>query len=128
MQRGNYLFMSDINKEEVFGNLKGFLKSKGIEIQDGSYADGIRKGCEILTDTVNLSQRALVRAKGAVDKGLDQVRQTVHERTAPKSKAGGATKEGASAGKQSETKRTAGKTASAKTKTTSSARGKKQSK
>jgi hypothetical protein len=82
----NEAIMNDINKEEMFGNLKNFLKTKGIEIQDGSYADGIRKGCEILTDTVNLSQRALVRAKGAVDKGLDHVRQTVHERTAPKTK------------------------------------------
>jgi hypothetical protein len=77
--------MNEINKEEMFGHLKGFLKSKGIEIQDGSYADGIRKGCEILTDTVNMSQRAFDKAKVAVDKGLDQVRQTVHERTAPKS-------------------------------------------
>jgi hypothetical protein len=76
--------MNDINKEEMFGNLKSFLKSKGIEIQEGSYADGIRKGCEILTDTVNMSQRAMERAKGAMDKGLDHVRQTVHERTAPK--------------------------------------------
>ena len=76
--------MSEIKKEEMFGNLKSFLKSKGIEIQEGSYANGIRKGCEILTDTVNLSQRALARAKVAMDKGLDDVRQTVHERTAPK--------------------------------------------
>ena len=76
--------MTEINKEEMFGNLKSFLKTKGIDIQEGSYADGIRKGCEILADTVNLSQHALVRTKDAVDKGLDHVRQTVHERTAPK--------------------------------------------
>jgi len=75
--------MTEINKEEMFGNLKTFLKSKGIAIQDGSYADGIRKGCEILTDTVNMSQRALDRAKVAVDEGLDKARQTVHEYTAP---------------------------------------------
>jgi hypothetical protein len=111
--------MSDINKEEMFGHLKGFLKSKGIDIQDGTYAEGIRKGCEILTDTVNMSQRALEKAKGAVDKGLDQVRQTVHERTAPKSKPA------ASASSETRTKSSAGKTASAKTKTASSARKKK---
>ena len=81
--------MTESNKEEMFGNLKNFLKTKGIEIQEGSYADGIRKGCEILTDTVNLSQHALVRAKDAVDKGLDHVRQTVHERTAPKKESAG---------------------------------------
>jgi hypothetical protein len=105
--------MSDIKKEEMFGNLKGFLKSKGIEIQEGSYAEGIRKGCEILTDTVNMSQRAFDRAKDVADKGLDQVRQTVHEYTAPKSKAA------RSSGSQTRTKSSAGKTVSAKTKTSS---------
>jgi hypothetical protein len=110
--------MSDIKKEEMFGNLKGFLKSKGIDIQEGSYANGIRKGCDILTDTVNMSQRAFDRAKDAADKGLDQVRQTVHEYTAPKSKAGGS---------QTRTKSSAGKTSSAKTKT-ASAKAKKRGK
>src|SRR3954466_13110795 len=108
--------MSDIKKEEMFGNLKSFLKSKGIEIQEGSYANGIRKGCDILTDTVNMSQRAFDRAKDAADKGLDQVRQTVHEYTAPKSRAAGA-KTTASSGSQTRTKSSAGKTSSAKTKT-----------
>lgn len=76
--------MKEINKEEMFSNLKGFLKSKGIELQEGSYAEGIRKGCDLLTDTVNVSQRAFDRAKDVMDKGLDQVRQTIHEKTAPK--------------------------------------------
>ena len=120
--------MSDIKKEEMFGNLKSFLKSKGIEIQDGSYANGIRKGCDILTDTVNMSQRAIDRAKVAVDKGLDQARQTVHEYTAPKSKAAGSAKASTSSGSETRTKSSAGKGASAKTKTASSARGKKRGK
>ena len=120
--------MSDINKEEMFGNLKSFLKSKGIEFQDGSYADGIRKGCEILTDTVNMSQRALVRAKVAVDKGLDQVRQTVHEKTAPKSKAASGSNAATPGASQTRTKSSTVKTASAKTKTASSARAKKSRK
>ena len=77
--------MNKINKEEMFQNLKGFLKSKGIELQDGAYTQRIRNGCGILTDTVNLSQDAVGRAKAAVDKGLDQLRQAVHERTAPRS-------------------------------------------
>lgn len=82
--------MSEIKKEEMFGNLKSFLKSKGIEIQEGSYANGIRRGCDILTDTVNMSQRAFDRAKVAVDEGLDKARQTVHDYTAPKTKTSGA--------------------------------------
>ncbi len=76
--------MKEINKEEMFSNLKGFLKSKGIELQEGSYSERIRKGCDLLTDTVNVSQRTFDRAKDAVDKGLDHVRQTIHEKTAPK--------------------------------------------
>jgi hypothetical protein len=80
----NEAFMKEINKEEMFSNLKGFLKSKGIDLQEGSYTERIRKGCDLLTDTVNLSQRTLDRAKDAMDKSLDQVRQTIHEKTAPR--------------------------------------------
>ena len=100
----------------MFGNLKSFLKSKGIDIQEGSYAEGIRKGCEILTDTVNMSQRALDRTKTVVDEGLDQVRQTVHEYTAPKSekKSAASAASGSQAqAKSSPKKKTAAKKASA---------------
>lgn len=109
--------MSDIKKEEMFGNLKNFLKSKGIDVQEGSYAEGIRKGCEILTDTVNMSQRALGRTKDAVDQGLEKARQTVHEYTAPKAKT-----ESAKAKPAPKNKPTA------KAKTTASARGTKRGK
>jgi hypothetical protein len=121
----NEVIMSDIKKEEMFGNLKGFLKSKGIDIQEGSYAEGIRKGCEILTDTVNMSQRALERTKDAVDQGLEKARQTVHEYTAPKTKPG-SPKTTASADSQTQPKSAPKKNASAKTKKPSSARGKKR--
>jgi hypothetical protein len=79
--------MKQINKEEMFGNLKSFLKSKGIEVQEGAYAQRIRQGCELLTDSINVSQRTLKSAKSAMDQGLDQLRQTIHEQTAPKSPA-----------------------------------------
>jgi hypothetical protein len=120
--------MNEINKEEMFGNLKSFLKAKGIDLQEGSYSDGIRKGCEILTDTVNLSQRALDRAKVAVDKGLTQVKQTIHEKTAPKAKSGSGTKKTASGTKASHAKTGASRTRSAKTKASSAKAGKKRSK
>ncbi len=77
--------MKQINKEEMFGNLKSFLKSKGIELQEGTYTQRIRQGCELLTDSVNVSQRTLKRAKIVMDKKLEQLRQTIHEQTAPKS-------------------------------------------
>ena len=77
--------MNEINKEEMFGNLRNFLKSKGIELQDeGAYSQHIRRGCDILTDTVNLSQRGFENAKSAMERRLDQLRQTIHEHTAPK--------------------------------------------
>jgi hypothetical protein len=76
--------MSKIKKEELFGNLKDFLKSKGIELQQGSYTERIRQGCGLLADSVNLSQDAVHRAKEAVDKSFDQLRQVIHEKTAPR--------------------------------------------
>ncbi len=115
--------MSEIKKEEMFGNLKNFLKSKGIEIQEGSYANGIRRGCDILTDTVNMSQRAFERTKTVVEQGLDQARQTVHEYTAPKTEkkaAGSASSQGRA--NAAPKKKTAG------AKKTSSANGKKRGK
>src|ERR1700722_12257988 len=121
--------MNEINKEEMFGTLKSFLKSKGIDVQEGSYAEGIRKGCDILTDTVNLSQRAFDKAKGAVEKGVDQVRQTVHERTAPKAKAQKPAKQEAPAsGANQPRAKAAGKGTSATTKAASAKRGPKRGK
>ena len=76
--------MKPIEKHEIFEHLSGFLKAKGIEMKDGSYSQGIQKACEILTDTVNLSQKGLEKAKGTLDKNLDRVRQAIHEKTAPK--------------------------------------------
>ena len=78
------IHMSKIKKEELFGNLKDFLKSKGIELQQGSYTERIRQGCGLLADSVNLSQDAVHRAKEAVDKSFDQLRQVIHEKTAPR--------------------------------------------
>ncbi len=76
--------MKPIEKHEIFAHLSSFLKAKGIEMKDGSYSQGIQKACEILTDTVNLSQKGLERAKGTIDKNLDRVRQAIHQKTAPK--------------------------------------------
>src|SRR5437899_9478714 len=76
--------MKPIEKHEIFENLSSFLKTRGIELKAGSYSQGVQKACEILTDTVNLSQRGLERAKDTLDKNLDRVRQVIHEKTAPK--------------------------------------------
>jgi hypothetical protein len=85
MLTGKPIVMKEIKKEEVFGNFRDFLRSKGIVLQEeGLYTQRIRKGCEIVADSVNLSQSALRKTKSAVDRSLDHLRQVIHEQTAPK--------------------------------------------
>ncbi|HYG35634.1 MAG TPA: hypothetical protein VEC99_12660 [Clostridia bacterium] len=76
--------MKALEKDELFQNLSGFLKTKGIELREGSYAGRIRKSCALLSDAVNLGQEGFERAKGKIDTKLDQMRQVIHEKTAPK--------------------------------------------
>lgn len=77
--------MKQIKHQELFGNLKSFLKSKGVELEEGSYTKRVQQGCELLANSINAGQSTLKRARTAVDKGLDQLRQTIHEKTAPAS-------------------------------------------
>jgi len=79
--------MKQLNQDELYENLRGFLKGKGIELQVGSYARGIQKSCSLLSDAINLGQQGLDRAKTEIDKKLDQMRQVIHEKTAPKTAA-----------------------------------------
>lgn len=76
--------MKTIQKDELFQNLKGFLKAKGIGLQEGSYTRRIEQSCGVLAESINLSQRALHRAKEGMGKSLERVRQVIHEKTAPK--------------------------------------------
>src|SRR3974377_41887 len=76
--------MKTLNKHELYENLRGFLKGKGIELQEGSYARGIQKSCSLLSDAINLGQQGLDKAKVGIDKKLDQMRQVIHEKNAPR--------------------------------------------
>ncbi len=76
--------MKPIQKDELFRHLTQFLKSKGVELTDGSYARGFQQGCDAITKAVNVSQKGLDRAKVKVEEGLDKMRQAIHEKTAPK--------------------------------------------
>jgi len=76
--------MKPINKDELYDHLTGFLKSRGVELREGSYAKSVQAGCTLLADTINLGHEGLQRAKLEMDKRLDQMRQTLHEKTAPK--------------------------------------------
>ena len=99
--------MKTIKKDELFGNLSGFLKSKGIDLNEGTYTTRIQKSCNLLSDAINATQSTMSRTRVHVDRALDQLRQTIHEHTAPQppyasSAAGpaGANKPGAAASKR----------------------------
>jgi hypothetical protein len=77
--------MKPIEKDELYEHLGQFLKSKGIEMKEGSYTKSIQAGCSLLADAINLSQAGIERAKTELDKNLERVRQVIHEKTAPKS-------------------------------------------
>jgi hypothetical protein len=76
--------MNPIRKDELYENISQFLKNKGIELKEGSYTKGIHAGCSLLADAINLSQTGLERAKTGLGKKFHQVRQVIHEKTAPK--------------------------------------------
>ena len=75
--------MKTIKKDELFHNLGGFLKSKGIELNDGSYTTRIQQSCNLLSDAINATQKTVKQTKVHVDTALDKLRQTIHEHTAP---------------------------------------------
>ena len=75
--------MKTINQDDLFQNLNDFLKSKGVELKDGAYSERVRKSCGVLTDVINATQTTVKRAKAEVDKKLDQLRQSIHQATAP---------------------------------------------
>src|SRR5689334_3646104 len=81
--------MKTIEKDELYENISQFLKGKGIELKEGQYTKGIHSGCSLLADAINLSQTGLDRAKSEVERQLDQIRQVIHEKTAPKGKTAG---------------------------------------
>lgn len=76
--------MQTIKKDELFRSLGDFLKSKGIEMNEGSYTTRIQKGCNLLSDAINATQKTVKQTKVQVDQALDKLRQTIHESTEPK--------------------------------------------
>jgi hypothetical protein len=78
--------MKPIHKDELYDNLAEFLKGKGVQLTEGRYSTGIQAGCSMLADAINLSQAGLERAKTEIERKMDQVRQVIHEKTAPRGK------------------------------------------
>jgi len=108
--------MNPIRKDELYENISQFLKNKGIELKEGSYTKGIHAGCSLLADAINLSQTGVERAKTGIERRLDQVRQVIHEKTAPKRPATPPPVEPAPNGKAKATARTKRKATSKKSK------------
>ena len=75
--------MNTIGKDELYRTVGDFMKSKGIKLTDGAYAEHIRRGCGLLSDAINAAQRTVTRAREEVDKKLLHLRQCIHEATAP---------------------------------------------
>ena|SRR5436190_7907375 len=84
--------MKHIRKDELYENLGKFLKGKGVELKEGPYTKGVHAGCSMLADAINMSQNGLERAKTEIERRMDQVRQAIHEKTAPKPPSAGAAK------------------------------------
>jgi len=80
--------MKPIQKDELYEHLSHFLKGRGIDLKDRNYSKQFQNGCSILTDAVNLTQQGMERAKSEIDKRLEQLRQVIHEKTAPKTTSG----------------------------------------
>jgi hypothetical protein len=76
--------MKPLEKDELYQHLSGFLKSRGVELKEGSYARTIQKSCALLGEAINLGHKGFDRAKVEIDKKLDQMRQVIHEKTAPR--------------------------------------------
>ncbi len=97
--------MRTIKQDELFQSLSDFLKVKGIELKSGVYAQRIRRACNLLGDTINTTQKTARKAKNEIDKKLDQVRQSIHEATAPTPPAASAQKQTSSGAPKSKRKR-----------------------
>ncbi len=76
--------MKPIDKDELYEHLSGFLKNRGVELKPGAATKGIQTGCTFLAEAINLSQAGIELARTEVEKKLDQMRQVIHESTAPR--------------------------------------------
>jgi len=97
--------MKKIEKDELYENLRGFLKSKGIALDSGAYTQRIHQGCNLLAEAINAAQATVARARAEADKKLDELRQSIHEATAPKSSGPRPATTGKSAQAKGKTKR-----------------------
>jgi hypothetical protein len=99
--------MKTIKKDELFGNLSRFLKTKGVELKEGVYSQRVNRACNLLTDAINVTQKTVGSARVKADKKLEQLRQTIHEATAPSPAPAASPKKSPPAGGQAKKKQPA---------------------
>jgi hypothetical protein len=75
--------MKSIKKGELYRNLGGFLQTRGIELKEGAYSKRIEQACGILADAINAGQTGFEKARTEAGRTLEEVRQFIHEKTAP---------------------------------------------
>jgi hypothetical protein len=76
--------MKTIKRDQLYRDLSGFLKTRGVELTEGPYAHNLRQACGLLAEAINLTQRGVRQTKATVDRKLEEMRQSIHEATAPK--------------------------------------------
>ena len=105
--------MKKIEKDELYEHLRGFLKSKGIALDNGTYTQRIHQGCNLLAEAINAAQTTVARARAEADKKLDELRQSIHEATAPRPSGPKSAKTGKSARAKGNARRRASKSRNA---------------
>jgi hypothetical protein len=78
--------MNKIDKNELYHHLRDFLKSKGVALEDGSYTKRLEQGCTLLSKAINTTQSGVEHAGGKVRSAVNNIRQSIHEATAPAAK------------------------------------------
>jgi type IV secretory pathway TrbL component len=58
-------------------------------LEEGAYSKRIQQSCNVLSDIINTTGETVAKAKVEVDKTMDNVRQYIHEATAPKTGSAG---------------------------------------
>lgn len=78
--------MKTLKKGELFRSVKKHLEANGVILEKGEASDKLRAGCALLTAVATKGQSSFQTAKNAVTEQIDNLRQTIHDKTAPTAK------------------------------------------
>ena len=75
--------MKTISEKDLFDNVNGFLKQRGVELGEGIYTQRVQTCCRLLAEVVNTTQKTVSQAKNKVGATLDEILRKIHAKTAP---------------------------------------------